>query len=166
MVPLREFLRRVPLLAGLLLASIAGAQQVVPAAMPSADLDGEVTLDAAARAAVERREVRMDIHGTAWDCSGVALYDLLTAQGRVPEEVRGVQLARYVLVTARDGYRAMFSLAELAPRLAGHEVYVVDQCGGADLGEDVGPLRLLVPGDAHPARSMRQVESIHLRTAP
>ena len=61
---------------------------------------------------------------------------------------------------ARDGYRVVFSLGELDPATGGRRVFVVDRCDGKPLDADVGPLRLLVPEDARPARWVRQLQSI------
>jgi hypothetical protein len=92
---------------------------------------------------------------------------LLRAANAVPAEpLRGGQLANYVLVTARDGYRAVFSLAELEPTLGNRKVLLVDRCDGQALGDDDGPLRLIAPEESRPARWVRQVQSITVVTAP
>src|SRR5690606_21202228 len=125
-----------------------------------------VPLDAQARAGLPRHAVQATAHGRALDCEGVALADLFRAAGAMPEELRGPHLARYVLVTARDGYRAVFSLAELDPSLGNHAVVLVDRCDGEALDDEAGPLRLVAPGESRPARWVRQVESIAVVVAP
>lgn len=126
-----------------------------------------VPLDAATLAALPREAVAATAHGRPLRCEGVALAALLRAAGAVPDgPLRGAQLGRYVQVDARDGYRALFALAEFDPTLGHRATYLVDRCDGRPLGEDDGPLRLIVPGDARPARWVRQVHAIIVVVAP
>ena len=118
-------------------------------------------------ATLPREAVTATAHGKTLQCEGVALPALLRAANALsPEPLRGGQLANYVLVTARDGYRAVFSLAELEPTLGNRKVLLVDRCGGQPLGDDDGPLRLIAPEESRPARWVRQVQSITVVTAP
>ena len=120
-----------------------------------------IPIDMATLSALPRETVNADSHGHALTCEGVALVALLRNAGAMPEgELRGAQLARFVRADARDGYRVVFSLGELDPATGGRRVFVVDRCNGKPLDADVGPLRLLVPDDARPARWVRQLESI------
>ena len=126
-----------------------------------------VPLDPAALAALPREAVSARVHETTLACVGVPLFALLRASGAVPEgALRSAQLSRYVLVDARDGYRVLFSLAELDPGTGKRGAWLVDRCNGAALGDKDGPLRLLVPDDARAARSVRQVESVNVVVAP
>lgn len=126
-----------------------------------------VPLDAASLAALPRQPVSGTAHGRELRCEGIPLPALLRAAGAMPADpLRGAQLARYVQVDARDGYRAVFSLAELDPTLGGNAVFLVDRCDGAPLGDDAGPLRLMAPAESRPARWVRQVEAITVIVAP
>lgn len=126
-----------------------------------------VPLDPAALAALPREAVSARVHETELACEGVSLFALLRASGAIPEgALRSAQLSRYVLVDARDGYRVLFSLAELDPGTGKRGAWLVDRCNGAALDDKDGPLRLLVPEDARAARSVRQVESINVVVAP
>lgn len=126
-----------------------------------------VPLDAPARATLQRHRVEASAHGGTLHCEGVSLTALLQASGAMPDApLRGAHLDRYVLVTARDGYRAVFSLGELDATLGGRAVYLVDRCDDAPLGDESGPLRLLVPDDTRAARGVRQVEAITVVAAP
>lgn len=126
-----------------------------------------VPLDEATLAKLPRESVKASAHGQNLDCEGVALAGLLRATGAMPAEpLRGQQLARYVLVGARDSYRAIYSLAELDASLTDRRVFLVDRCNGKPLDADDGPLRLIAPDDARPARWVRQVKSITVVTAP
>jgi hypothetical protein len=126
-----------------------------------------VPLDEATLAKLPRESVKASAHGQNLDCEGVALAGLLRATGAMPAEpLRGPQLSRYLLVTARDDYRAVYSLAELDPSLTDRRVLLVDRCSGKPLDADDGPLRLIAPSDARPARWVRQVKSLTVVTAP
>lgn len=126
-----------------------------------------VPLDEAMLAKLPRESVKASAHGQNLDCEGVSLAGLLRATGAMPADpLRGPQLARYLLVTARDDYRAIYSLAELDPSLTDRRVLLVDRCDGKPLGADDGPLRLIAPNDARPARWVRQVKSLTVVTAP
>lgn len=137
------------------------------AAAPSEPSPIVVPLDAAARASLTRHTVEATVHGRTLRCEGVSLAALLQSSGAMPDTpLRGAHLDRYVLVNARDGYRALFSLGELDATLGNRGVYLVDRCDGAALDADTGPLRLLVPDDTHPARGLRQVMRITVVAAP
>lgn len=137
------------------------------AAAPSEPSPVVVSLDAAARASLTRHAVEATAHGHTLRCEGVSLAALLQSSGAMPDApLRGAHLDRYVLVSARDGYRAVFSLGELDATLGNRGVYLVDRCDGALLDADSGPLRLLVPDDTRPARGVRQVERITVIAAP
>ena len=126
-----------------------------------------VPLDETTRARLTRHPVQTRIHDTPLHCEGVSLLALLPAAGAMPESpLRGPDLARYVLIDARDGARAIFSLGELDPSLGATAAYLVDRCEGAPLTAENGPLRLLVPDDSRGARSLRQVDSITVVAAP
>ena len=142
----------------------AAHQRAAPPADPSPVV---VPLDEAARTSLTRHTVEATAHGNTLRCEGVALAALLQASGAMPDApLRGANLDRYVLVSARDGYRAVFSLGELDATLGNRSVYLVDRCNDAPLDADSGPLRLLVPDDTRPARGVRQVERITVIAAP
>jgi len=126
-----------------------------------------VPLDADTLASLPREPVTATAHGQTQHCDGIPLLALLRASGAMPAEpLRGAQLTRYVQVDARDGYRALFALAELDPTLGNRKVFLTDRCEGRPLPADDGPLRLLSPDESRPARWVRQVESITVIVAP
>jgi hypothetical protein len=71
---------------------------------------------------------------------GVAVQELLRRAG-VPqnEKLRGSAMATYVLAEAADGYRVLYSLAELDSDFQDAEVIVADTMNGSPLGEKQGP---------------------------
>lgn len=113
-----------------------------------------------------RWEVSAGPHGdkpSLWQ--GVALADLLRAAG-VPmdKSLRGAHLAKYVRITAADGYQVVFGLAELDEGFGKTDVLLVDRREGQPLTED-GPYRLVVPGDARAGRWVRNVIRIEVQDA-
>ncbi len=92
---------------------------------------------------------------------GVLLEELLRKAG-VPrgENLRGSSMATYVLAEATDGYRVVFSLAELDSRIRDSDVIVADTMDGAPLGANQGPFRLVAPHEKRPARWVRMLKSI------
>lgn len=126
-----------------------------------------VPLDAATLSALPRHTVEATAHDQALHCEGVELAALLRKVGAMSADpLRGKQLAHYVRVEARDGYRTVFSLAELDATLGNAKVFLVDRCDGKPLDDKSGPLRLIAPGESRPARWVRQVQSIRVEDAP
>lgn len=127
----------------------------------------EVALDEAMITRLPQIAAAGEAHGRKLSCEGVALHELLRASGAMPAApLRGADLARVVVVRARDGYRAAFSLAELDPSLGNRQVVLSRRCDGAALAADDGPWRLIAPGESRPARWVRQVESIRVIDTP
>ena len=84
---------------------------------------------------------------------GVLLEELLNKAGVAQgEKLRGALMATYVIAEAEDGYRVVFSLAELDSGILESEVIVADTLDGAPLPTKQGPFRLVAPHDKHPAR--------------
>ena len=98
--------------------------------------------------------------------SGVNLRDVLTQAGvTTGHELRGKEMADYVVAEASDGYRAVFSLAELDPDLGNTQVILAENVDGQPLGAKEGPLRLVVPGDKRQARWVRMLTGIAVMRA-
>jgi len=135
-------------------------------------VDGEVarplSLTAADFAALPRRTVQGGLHGDPpADFEGVALEDLLRRAGApLGSALRGDGLALYVVVTAADGYRVVFALAELDPGFTDRVVLLADRHAGRPLPADEGPLRVVVPGEKRGARWARQVVRLTVQRAP
>jgi DMSO/TMAO reductase YedYZ molybdopterin-dependent catalytic subunit len=92
---------------------------------------------------------------------GVLLEDLLHKAGVTQgENLRGAAMATYILAEATDGYRVVFSLAELDSGIIESEVMVADTMDGAALGAKEGPFRLIAPHEKRPARWVRMLTSV------
>jgi DMSO/TMAO reductase YedYZ molybdopterin-dependent catalytic subunit len=92
---------------------------------------------------------------------GVLLEEVLHRAGAMQgDQLRGLALSMYVVAEATDGYRVVFSLAELDSAFSESDVLVADSMDGAPLSATIGPLRLVVPHDKRPARWVRMLKSI------
>jgi DMSO/TMAO reductase YedYZ molybdopterin-dependent catalytic subunit len=97
---------------------------------------------------------------------GVPLADLLKQAGAPSgEQIRGALMTTYVIAEGSDGYRALFSLAELDSGFEDSEVLVAYSLDGKPMTGEVGPLRLVVPHDKRPARWVRMLQSITVASA-
>lgn len=107
-----------------------------------------------------------DHGGKEAEWSGVPLYQILQHAGlSFGDSLRGPALAQYVLVTASDGYRAVFALPELDPRCTDDPVLLCESMNGVPLPAETGPLRLVLPKERRHFRWVRQVVSIEVRKA-
>jgi hypothetical protein len=152
---------------------VARAVSVAPAApVPAAPLAVSIldkplqVFDAAMLATLPRQTLRAGVHdqpAKAW--SGVSLAELLRKAGAPSgKTLRGKAMAMVVRVIGSDGYVVVFSLGELDADFGKRDVLLADRHDGQPLGAD-GPLRLVVSGDAHGARWVRNVERIEVVSA-
>jgi DMSO/TMAO reductase YedYZ molybdopterin-dependent catalytic subunit len=92
---------------------------------------------------------------------GVLLEELLRRAGVAQgEKLRGTAMATYVVAEGSDGYRVIFSLAELDSGVIDSDVIVADTMDGGPIGAGVGPLRLVAPREKRPARWVRMLTTI------
>lgn len=98
---------------------------------------------------------------------GVLVAEVLKRVGApLGKALRGDAMATYVVASAADGYRVVFSLAELDPEFSGSEIMIVDRTNGQPLLADQGPMRLVVPKELAGARSIRMLERIEVVRLP
>ena len=126
-----------------------------------------LTLSVADLAAMPRTDVTAkDKQGAAHTYSGVALTEIFKQAGvTTGRQLRGENLAKYVVVTCADGYQVVFSLAELDSSFTDRVVILADQMEGKPLAAGVGPFRIIVPGEKKPARNCFQVTAIAVKFA-
>ena len=95
--------------------------------------------------------------------SGVPVHDLL-ARVDTPfgEKLRGPALALAVVARSRDGYAALFALAEFNDAFSRRTLLLADSEDGVALPPNSGPFRLIVSGDKRVARWARMVTSIEV----
>ena len=113
-------------------------------------------------AKLKNSEVRgKDKDGKEHLYKGVMLSTILDSAGvTLGKDLRGENLAKYVVVRATDGYEIVFSLPEIDPELTDNVVLLAYQVDGKPLGANEGPFRLVVPKDKKHARWIRQLNSI------
>ena len=100
---------------------------------------------------------------TSQTYSGVPLIELLKPLG-VAEKPHGKDLRLYVVAEGSDGYQVVYSVGEVTPDLHDGTVLVADTMDGKAIG-DSGPLQLVATGEKRPARWVRNLTAIRVRTA-
>jgi hypothetical protein len=158
-----------PLLLAVALGSIAVAQQS-QAALTIVGLDGnKLTLSVDQLRQMPQQTVTINNPHTksTEPYEGVLLRDVLAkVEAPAGDKLRGDEMRDYVEVTGRDGYSAVFALAELDPAFQDNRVLVAISGSGKPLDDKQGPVRVVAPQDKRPARSVRMVETITVRRAP
>ena len=95
--------------------------------------------------------------------AGVLLRDVLTSAKLVEKERHDLRRS-IVVVTATDGYQAVFSWAELFLSPIGDGALVIFERDGAPLPQNEGPLALLSLRDTQPGpRHVKWLEKIEIR---
>lgn len=120
--------------------------------------------------ASEIKHIEFTSRGAKHEANGVPLLALLKSAG-VPTEIKmdpkadaktkNLPLRYVIVVVARDGYTAAFSLAELLPSVGNREVWLAVDIDGQPLLEQDAP-KLLVPGDQKPIRQVRGIDFIRV----
>ena len=150
-------------------ALVLGALAFAPAAF-AADAFAPVHIPVTAETfrGIDRTAVDVaEEDGTKAHFEGVALGDGLTAHGvQLGRALRGPALAHYVVVKAADDYRAVYALPELDRTFNDRVILLADRRNGAPLDARAGPFRIVVPGEKHEARWVRQVTEIDVESAP
>jgi DMSO/TMAO reductase YedYZ molybdopterin-dependent catalytic subunit len=148
------------------------------AAEPALRIDGVAGRDGIAKPATQlslsdlqsmpRAKARVKMRdGKEHLFEGVAVAELLKKAGQPQgEELRGSLLSRYILITAHDGYRAVFSLPEFDPAFDDTEALLADRMDGEPIPTRDGPLRLILPKEKRESRWMRMVERIEVVSTP
>ncbi len=112
-----------------------------------------------------RQKVTVERDGKQEVYEGVQLATILEqAKVKLGADAKGPLVARYVLLTAADGYRVVLSISEVDAYLSGQQFVVADRHGGEPLRGNEAPLRLIVPADKHARRSIRQLAKIEVRS--
>ena len=73
-------------------------------------------------------------------------------------------MASCVRASATDGYAVVFSIAEIDPEFHPGETIVADQMNGQPLDEKSGPFKLVASEDKRPARWVRNLTTLALKT--
>lgn len=141
----------------------------VPASAQTLALTGSdgrtAELSAETIAALPRVTITFDAHGVSHVYEGPLLLDVLKSVGApTGRDLRGAALASVVLATAADGYQVAYGLAEADPGTRPNRIILADRADGAPLDAGAGPFQIVVEGDLRPARSIRQVKTLEVRS--
>jgi hypothetical protein len=152
--------------AGWLLLFVAGLSASLSAqTLQIMDAEGHsTTLTATQIANLPHVTVEAQDHEGDARFDGVPLSALLPAAG-IPlgDALRGPRMAEVLLVSAADGYKVAFALAEIDPAFATRQIILADKRDGKPLDAKEGPFRIVVPGDKRPARWIRQVRELRIK---
>jgi hypothetical protein len=104
--------------------------------------------------------------GIAAVYEGVAVSEILRrVDAPFGKAMRRDGMTLYLIVTASDGYRVLYALAELDPAFADRVVLLADHRDGKSLSSAEGPFRMIVPGEKLHARWIRNVTTLSLHRA-
>jgi len=90
--------------------------------------------------------------------TGVLLWSLIGAAGGIDDSAKRPELRHAIRITAKDGYVVVTSSGEIAPDFGAKAVIVAYERDGKPLDE----FRIVVPGDKHGGRNVRDVVSINI----
>lgn len=104
-----------------------------------------------------------DKDGAKHTFKGVRLFDILDSAGvAVGKQLRGENLAKYVLIKAQEGYEVIFALPEIDPEFTSQIILLAYEVDGKALPEGEGPFRMVVPNDKKHARWIRKITTIKI----
>jgi hypothetical protein len=150
----------------LLLLVAATASSEHPPAAPVADQ--HIVVSADTLKGLTRVKVTVKEHeNPEATYEGVALGSILERAG-VPrgEKLRGPGLRAIVEISASDGYGVVYALAETDPIFADRQIILADRKDGKPLPEKEGPFRIIAASEKRPARWIRNVAAIDVKTVP
>jgi DMSO/TMAO reductase YedYZ molybdopterin-dependent catalytic subunit len=163
--------RRPTVVAGYIVvaAFVGGAQQPSNDAKLSigGDVPQPLTVTAQEIKAMPRTTVTVRADGRDETYEGVLVGEILKLAGApLGRDLTGAAVATYVVASAKDGYRVVFSLAELDPAFTASDIIVADTVDGKPLFDYQGPLRIVAPHDKRGARSIRMLQKIDVIRVP
>lgn len=154
----------------LLVAARSAAQQDHPSApLRLVGLNGvQHDLTAEDWAKLPRATVKARDHGGAIvTFEGVPAGELLKlVAAPFGPELRGQQLALYVVAEAADGYKVVYALPEFDQAFTDGVILIADRKNGEALPPKEGPVRMVVPWEKRQARWVRQLTVLRLGQAP
>lgn len=109
---------------------------------------------------------RKDRDGKDHTYSGVVVSGILAKAGvTLGPDLRGENLAKFLLVEASDGYQVLFALAELDKGFTDRTIILADKIDGQLLAPADGPFRIIVQDEKKPARCIKQVTAMKVMFA-
>jgi hypothetical protein len=124
--------------------------------------------DSAVLTAADLKSMRRYTITVAWDgghtFAGAGLTDILATIGAPSEKrLHGPALDQVVIITGRDGFISVLSIAETSLTLKPQPVILADEEDGKPLDAKQGPYRLVIGGELKQPRSVWGVVGIELR---
>ena len=154
-------------------SQVARAQVLVPAATDAVvDVRGDLAkpgpLKVSELESLGKVTATWTLHGKTHTVVGVPLEKVLRRFGwdpgvmskTVPPTEKRAGYKRVIVLSAKDGFQSVFSAAELAEGMGKSQVLLVWTVDGKPLPAEQGPLRLVVPSDGEPSRSLYQLARI------
>lgn len=128
---------------------------------------GEIRITAEQWRALPRDFVDVVDHGGSQvHFEGVPAREILKlVDAPLGKDLRGGNLAVFVVAEAADGYRVVYSLTEFDEAFRDATILVADKRDGQALGAQEGPLRIVVPGEKRQGRWTRQLVALKLGKA-
>jgi DMSO/TMAO reductase YedYZ molybdopterin-dependent catalytic subunit len=169
MTKARFFVRRPWMIAAMLVA-LTLAAAAATADEPQIVIDGLVKrslhLDARALRDLPATEADVAFKGGGGEekakFTGVLLWNLLAGAGGVDDPAKRGDLRHVMTITGRDGYTILLSLGEIDPDFGAKPAMIAYLRNGEALPAKDG-LRLIVPGDRHGGRDVRDVVHIEVK---
>ena len=151
----------------LLLMAPALAQEAVPGvASTTVKLDGAVKAPATYSlmdlAALSSASVTLSVPGhdaASGSWKGVPLMVLIQKAGTVEENGHGAYLQHVIIARGSDGYGVAIAIGEIEPKFEGKQAIVAYQKDGVALSS----LRLIIPGDTHAGRDVRDLAELTVK---
>jgi len=127
------------------------------------DIPTPLALTADDLAKMPRSTAAVTSDGNTVTYEGVLLLDVLTKAGwQFGHGMKGKPTAGYAIVTGKDGFKAVFSLAEIDPAFVGSKVLIADKADGYPLPAKYRPFRIVSPQDKAGARSIYSLIKIEV----
>jgi DMSO/TMAO reductase YedYZ molybdopterin-dependent catalytic subunit len=125
--------------------------------------DKKLSLESADLGKLPATEVDALDHQAKHHYSGVLVRDILGLVGAPSgDALRGKALSLMVRITGNDNYSVVFALPEFDPGFSDRSIILAGKQDGQPLPDNAAPFRVVIPGDTHPARWVRQVKSIEV----
>ena len=149
-----------------LFVSVAVCQ--LPATLGVQGIGGtSATLSISDLSKLPEQTVKVMDHGTPTTLEGVLLSDVLSrVYGPTGETFKKTVASYYLIAEAHDGYKAVFTWAEIDPTFTDRRVYVVTKREGNPLTAKDGPYELIVPGEKRNSRWVRQLKLLRIEPLP
>jgi hypothetical protein len=130
-----------------------------PATMMGA-VKSPLTLDDATLSAMPVASISISYGSSNTTYTGVLVWELLKKAELVAGDGKNASLRHTLLVTAANGYSVAVALGELDPDYGNKQVLLAYH--STDGSASFDHLRLLVPGDVHGGRAVRDVAKIEV----